>query len=79
MDASDDREILRLAKQEGLVIVTKDEDFPAMADREGETAPQVVWVRIGNCRKVELLAAFATLLPDLRRLLEQGQRVIEIR
>ncbi|WP_223296741.1 DUF5615 family PIN-like protein [Thiorhodovibrio frisius] len=36
MEASDDREIWQLAKDEQLVIVTKDEDFALMADREGE-------------------------------------------
>lgn len=79
MEASDDREIWQLAKNEKLVIVTKDEDFALMTDREGETAPQVVWVRIGNCRKSALLAAFATMLPNLRRLLDEGKAVIEIR
>jgi predicted nuclease of predicted toxin-antitoxin system len=79
MDASDDCEIWRLAKNEGFVIVTKDQDFALMADREGETAPQVVWVRTGNCRKTVLLAAFNALLPKLRQLLEDGQTVIEIR
>lgn len=49
-----------------------------MADRDGEAAPQVVWVRMGNCRKAALLAVFDALLPDLRRLLSEGKRVIEI-
>jgi len=79
MDASDDREIWQLAKDEGLVIVTKDEDFVLMAARDGEAAPQVIWVRVGNCRKSALLAAFASVLPSLRRLLEDGNTVIEIR
>ena len=34
MDASDDREIWELAKSERMVIVTKDEDFALMADRQ---------------------------------------------
>lgn len=79
MDASDDSEIWRLAKCERLVIVTKDQDFALMADREGATAPQVVWVRTGNCRKSVLLAAFGALLPSLRQLLEEGKTVIEVR
>jgi predicted nuclease of predicted toxin-antitoxin system len=79
MEASDDRNIWQLAKDEQLVIVTKDEDFALMADRDGPTAPRVIWVRIGNCRKAALLAAFASVLPDLRRLLAEGKAVIEIR
>jgi predicted nuclease of predicted toxin-antitoxin system len=68
METSDDREIWQLAKDEQLVIVTKDEDFALMADREGDAAPQVIWVRIGNCRKSALLAAFGLVLPDPRHL-----------
>jgi predicted nuclease of predicted toxin-antitoxin system len=36
LDASDDRVIWELAKAEALVIVTKDEDFALLADREGD-------------------------------------------
>ncbi len=79
MGATDDRVIWKHAKTHGVVIVTKDEDFPLMADRQGSIPPQVVWVRLGNCRKAVLLQAFATLLPDLTTLLEQGGSVIEIR
>lgn len=79
MESSDDREIWQLAREEQLVIVTKDEDFARLADRDGETAAQVIWVRIGNCRKAALLAALDSVLPELRRLLAEGQKVIEIR
>ena len=79
LDACDDRVIGELAKAETLVIVTKDEDFALLADRKRDQAPQVVWVRMGNCRKSVLLAAFAAALPTLIRLLEEGQTVIEIR
>ena len=79
MEASDDRDIWELAKSEQIVIVTKDEDFPLMADRQEVSSPQVLWVRMGNCRKATLLATFSALLPDLRILLEDGKGVIEIR
>jgi len=79
MEASDDQDIWEFAKSEQIVIVTKDEDFPLMADRQEGNSPQVLWVRMGNCRKAALLATFSALLPDLRILLEEGSRVIEIR
>ncbi|MTW20005.1 DUF5615 family PIN-like protein [Allochromatium palmeri] len=79
LDASDDRVIWELAQAEHWVIVTKDEDFTLLANRTGQTAPQVVWVRIGNCRKSVLLNAFDQALPDLIRLLEEGRTVIEMR
>lgn len=79
MGATDDRAIWEYAKSHDMAIVTKDEDFQLMADRQGNIPPQVVWVRLGNCRKAALLQAFATLLPDLRTLLDDGGSVIEIR
>jgi predicted nuclease of predicted toxin-antitoxin system len=79
MGATDDRVIWEYAKAHDMTIVTKDEDFQLMADRQGSIPPRVVWVRLGNCRKAALLQAFATLLPDLRTLLDDGGRVIEIR
>ncbi|MDP2833989.1 MAG: DUF5615 family PIN-like protein [Pseudomonadota bacterium] len=79
MGATDHRVIWEHAKKHGMTSVTKDEDFPLMADRQGSIPPQVVWVRLGNCRKAILLHAFTALLPDLRVLLEAGGSVIEIR
>lgn len=79
MGAAADRVIWEHAKAHGMAIVTKDEDFPLMADKQGSIPPQVVWVRLGNCRKAALLQAFTPLLPDLRALLDDGGSVIEIR
>lgn len=79
LDTVDDRVIWEHAKSHHLIIVTKDEDFPLMADRQGSIPPQIVWVRLGNCRKTALLSAFTAVLPDLKALLETGQSVIEIR
>lgn len=62
-----------------LAIVTKDEDFRILADQFAQIPPQVVWVRLGNCRKQALFAAFESVLPQLRAALELGERIIEIR
>ena len=48
MEASDDRDIWELAKSEQIVIVTKDEDFPLMADRQEVSSPQVLWSSNGE-------------------------------
>ncbi len=76
---SDDRAIWQYAKERNLTIITKDEDFQALVNRQGSIPPQVVWVRLGNCRKATLLEAFARVLPALRETLAQGEPVIEIR
>ena len=77
--AAEDRVIWQYAKERGLTIITKDEDFQALAIRQGSIPPQVVWVRMGNCRKAVLLDAFARILPALRDLLGAGDPVVEIR
>ncbi|MCX7176413.1 MAG: DUF5615 family PIN-like protein [Proteobacteria bacterium] len=79
LEAAEDRTIWQYAKERDLTIITKDEDFQALANRQGSIPPQVVWVRLGNCRKVELLAAFSRILPALRDMLAAGDAVIEIR
>ena len=79
LEAADDRTIWQYAKERGLTIITKDEDFQALAIRQGSIPPQVVWVRLGNCRKAALLDAFSQILPALREMLAAGDAVIEIR
>lgn len=73
-----DMEICQYAAEHALVIVTKDEDFSRQAIQPG-AAIQVVWVRLGNCRKSILLAAFDSLLSSIVAALEAGDRLIEIR
>jgi len=79
LEAADDRVVWHYAKRECMVIVTKDEDFQALANRQASVPPQVVWVRLGNCRTAALLAAFSSILPALRASLESGNAVVEIR
>lgn len=79
LDSAEDRTIWEYAKERGLTIITKDEDFQALANRQCSIPPQVVWVRLGNCRKVVLLEAFSRMLPALRDILAAGDAVVEIR
>ena len=70
--------IWRYAAEHALVLISKDEDFLYLATQPGATV-QVVWVRLGNCRKGELLAAFDCLWPRIQQCLEAGDRVVEVR
>ena len=79
LDRADDQIIWQYAKERGMTIVTKDEDFQALANRQRTIPPQVVWVRLGNCRKAVLLEAFSRFLPQIRGLLDAGEAVIEVR
>ena len=79
LEAADDRTIWQYAKERNLTIICKDEDFQALANRQRSIPPQVVWVRLGNCRKAALLEAFSKILPALRDMLAAGDAVVEIR
>jgi predicted nuclease of predicted toxin-antitoxin system len=79
LDNADDRIIWMYAKERNLTIITKDEDFQILANRQGSIPPQVVWVRIGNCRKLVLLDAFSKIMPSLQNMLSEGNAVIEVR
>ena len=73
-----DADICRYAAKNSLIIVSKDEDFSQTALRP-DPIIQVVWVRLGNCRKAALLAAFESSLPAVLRAIEAGERLIEVR
>ncbi len=76
--SANDSDICNYAAEHNLAIVTKDEDFSRRAIQPSATI-QVVWVRLGNCRKSVLLAAFESLLPSIVTALQVGDRLIEIR
>jgi predicted nuclease of predicted toxin-antitoxin system len=75
---SKDQEIWTYAQAGGLVIITKDEGFSRKATFPGAEV-RVVWVRLGNCRTAELLAAFDSLLARVLAALESDARLVEIR
>ena len=78
MDEAGDVEIWNYATAQGRAVISKDEDFLNLASQPGATG-QFVWVRIGNCRKVQLLAAFDKILPSLLQSLAAGNRIVEVR
>ena len=78
LQRASDSAIWAYAREHGYVLVSKDEDFVQLADRYG-APPQVVWVRLGNCRKPAMLAAFQRILPALRESLALANPVTEVR
>lgn len=75
--AASDSAIWRYAVSTDAVIVTKDEDFARrrMTETDG---PAVVWLRIRNTRRRELIVSFASASPDLLEALERGETLVEI-
>ena len=66
------------AQTHDAVFVTKDEDFAEWV-RRGKTGPQLVWLRIGNSSKRELLAWLDPLLPAVLERLQASDRLVEVR
>ena len=71
-----DEAIRSYAAKTQAVIVTKDEDFAVRRILQG--GPAVVWVRIGNTRRVELLRRIEADFSAIVVALERGETLVEI-
>jgi predicted nuclease of predicted toxin-antitoxin system len=49
-----DREIWQCAREQGFVIVSKDEDFQRLSVLYG-MPPKVIWIRLGNCSTADII------------------------
>jgi len=78
LSEASDSGIWRYAADREFVLVSKDEDFFHRAARPGAPV-QLVWVRLGNCRKAALLAAIEGTWPRVCACLQAGERIVEIR
>lgn len=77
MAQAQDLTIWHHACQEGAVLITKDEDFVSLRTLSNN-GTAVIWVRLGNTTRRQLLASFARLLPDIEQALTAGETLIEI-
>jgi predicted nuclease of predicted toxin-antitoxin system len=77
MQSATDRQIWDFAHRSGAVIVTKDEDF-AQRKTLVEGGPSVVWIRLPNSRRADLLAWFEKALPEVLSALERADTLVEI-
>ncbi len=77
MQRAPDMDIWRRGRIERAVIVTRDKDFASLAITQSEACP-VVFVRLGNMRRVALLAKFDNVMQDLTQALDNGDKIIEI-
>jgi predicted nuclease of predicted toxin-antitoxin system len=72
-----DLAIWRHAARTGATLVTKDEDFVALARRETH-GPRVVWVRIGNISNDALWRSIEPSLDEVVEALKSGERIVEV-
>lgn len=75
---SGDAELWSFAVKNKLVLMSKDNDFLHFLER---TAPdgQLIWVRMGNCRRQALLEIVERVWPETMALVTAGERLVEIR
>ncbi len=74
---AEDREIFEKARQQDVVLVSKDSDFVEMIQRLGPP-PRLLWVTCGNVTNDHLCKLFDKLMPEALSMLEDGQKIIEI-
>jgi predicted nuclease of predicted toxin-antitoxin system len=53
LDEASDLDVWKFARDNALTIVTKDSDFNDLVAFRG-TPPRVIWLRLGNCRVVDI-------------------------
>ena len=75
---SDDGSIFNFAREQQWILVTKDEDFVERCLRV-VGAPQVVWLRIGNCTNPRLFTILEPLWGEILSRLGNGDRLVEVR
>jgi len=75
---SDDGSIWTFATSGHWTVLTKDEDFVARCIGN-PAAPQVVWLRLGNSTNRVLFAWLEPLLPEIKKRLSEGEKLIELR
>ena len=76
MQSASDRAIWDYAAGAGAAIITKDEDFAlrrALVD-----GPVIIWVRLPNARRHDLLVWFDKALPAIIETLDRGEGLIEV-
>lgn len=74
-ETTKDGPIWSWAIKEERIVVSKDEDFFHLANRSTDTG-RLLWVRIGNCRRLTLLARFEAAWPGIQEAFAAGNRVV---
>jgi predicted nuclease of predicted toxin-antitoxin system len=75
-DASD-AEIWQHASENDFVLISKDEDFVTLYLKT--PSARLLWVRLGNCRRLFLLRVFGEQWKRILARFEDGDRFVELR
>jgi predicted nuclease of predicted toxin-antitoxin system len=74
---AEDSEIFQKARDAGSVVLTKDEDFVRLVERNS-SPPQVIWLTAGNMSNSRLKSLLLNTFPDAMSLIANGETVVEI-
>ena len=74
---AEDAEIFEKARQDGIVIISKDSDFVEMILRLGKP-PQLLWITCGNLTNRRLQDLLSKVFVKAQKLLISGEEVVEI-
>lgn len=77
MQTGSDAAIWDYALRENAAIITKDEDF-AQRKVLAPGGPVVIWIRVPNTRRSDLLVWFHAAFPVVLSALERGEALIEL-
>ena len=77
MQAASNAAIWEYALASSAAIISKDEDF-AQRKVLADNGPAVIWIRLPNTRRRDLLAWFETVLPDILAAFARGESLIEV-
>jgi len=72
-----DSVIFKAAREAGVVVMSKDEDFRLLVERLGPP-PQVLWITCGNTSTTRLRAILTKHLPTAIALFQCGEPLVEI-
>jgi predicted nuclease of predicted toxin-antitoxin system len=73
-----DRDIFLAAQQANAVVMTKDSDFVALLEHYGPP-PQILWITCGNTSNAFLRDILGQPFPQALGLLQDGEKLVEIR
>jgi predicted nuclease of predicted toxin-antitoxin system len=74
---AEDLEIFAQAKEQKVILMTKDSDFVDLVKRLG-SPPQVIWLTCGNTSNARLKEILTITLPRAIELLNSGEDLVEI-
>ena len=79
LEAQSDSDIWNYAIQNEAVIISKDEDFAHRLRQNPQISPTIVWLRIGNASRKNLLAWLSRFMPQIEAHIQKGEKLIELR